>query len=111
MLKIALKPVPNQSLIFEHGNNRYEIEIKTAIQSVFVNIKLNDVMIEDGRRVVSGVPIIHNVTAAQFGNFFISGKSLCYENFGNTSDLYFIDELIIKKPIKLLSDNQKRMIK
>ena len=111
MRLINLKKMPNQKILFEHGNNRWEITIKTAIHSTVVDVVMNNEVIILGQRILAGTPFIKDATHRQAGNFYISGADpIDWRKFGDTQMLYFISDHLIRAPFKLLTEEQKRRV-
>ena len=71
MITIPLRAIPNQRFSFAHGQDRWVIEIKVAIESMICNLWLNDSPVLMGTRIVAGVPIIWTPRLAVNGNFGI----------------------------------------
>lgn len=71
MINLNLRRVPNQSFTFENGDNRWVIEVKIAIETMICNITLNEEVILQGSRILSGQPIIPYPHLASSGNFGI----------------------------------------
>ena len=111
MRLIKLKKMPNQKILFEHGNNRWEITIKTAIHSTVVDVVMNNEVIILGQRILAGTPFIKDATHRQAGNFYISGNDpIEWCKFGDTQLLYFTPEYLEREQYKLLSEEQKRRV-
>lgn len=105
---IELNKMPNQKIMFDDGGNRWEISIKTAITSVFVDVRLNNEVVCLGQRINPNHPFIYDVVAKQEGNFIlVSDGELDWNKFNDTQRLVFVPYDIERKPIELLTQKQK----
>lgn len=105
---IELKKMPNQKIMFDNGSDRWELSIKTAIHSIFVDVMLNNEVVCLGQRIVCNVPFIYDTVAKQQGNFVITSDSeLSWQKFGDSQQLIFFPYDIERKPYNLLTEYQK----
>ena len=83
MIKIELKKIPNQSLVFENNKARFEIKLNCVGDAMVATIKKNDAEILSGVMLAAGVPLIPYPHLAIDGNFIIYtvkiGRASCRE--------------------------------
>ena len=68
---IDITQVPNQSFTITLEGVRWDLTIKQATSSMFMDAVADDVPIITGQRIVAGTPIIPYQYLAQDGNFLI----------------------------------------
>lgn len=68
---IDITQVPNQSFTITLDGVRWDLTIKQATSSMFMDAVADDVPIVTGQRIVAGTPIIPYEYLAQDGNFLI----------------------------------------
>ena len=94
MIKIELKKIPNQSLVFENSTARFEIKLNCVGNAMVASIKKNDVEILSSVILVAGVPIIPYPHLAADGNFIIytvNNEIPHWSKFEQTQELYYYD--------------------
>jgi hypothetical protein len=98
MRNVPIDAVPNQSLSFTIGSDRWSIRIKQAVSSMFIDVALNDVDIVLGHRIVIGTPILPYRYQRSYGTLLMltDNEELAdWTKFGSTQQLVFAtaDEL------------------
>lgn len=94
MIKIELKKLANQSLVYEGSEARFEIKLNCVGSAMCASIKKNDIQILDGVLVAADVPLIPYPYLANEGNFVIltDGEEVPHwSKFGDTQELYYYD--------------------
>lgn len=94
MIKIELKKIPNQSLVFENNATRFEIKLNCVGDAMVATIKKNDIEVLSGIMIVAGVPLIPYPHLATDGNFIIytvNDEIPHWSKFEQTQELYYYD--------------------
>lgn len=94
MIKIELKKIPNQSLVFENSTARFEFKLNCVGNAMVASIKKNDIEILSGALIVAGVPLIPYPHFATDGNFIIytvNSEIPHWSKFSDTQELYYYD--------------------
>lgn len=90
MINIPIQAVPNQSLSFESGENRYGIRIFSANGQMCCDVTINDAVVISSSRIMQGLPLIPYRYKSKDGNFLIvSDEEPDYRKFGVTQSLVF----------------------
>lgn len=92
MRTIPLDAVPNQSLSVNIDGNRWNLRIKQAVDSMFIDVALNDVDIVLGQRIVIGTPILPYEYLRELGTFLFLNETeelADWQLFGATQNLVF----------------------
>lgn len=91
---LNLKPIANQSIVFDRNGIRFELSIKESTDAMFADISKNDAVIASGVRLVAGFPVIPFPHLAKDGNFYLDTENdeiPDWRKFGKTQELYFYD--------------------
>ena len=95
MILVTLQPIPNQEIIITLDSARYNIEIKSASGFMTYGVIRDGVtIIENGNRVVNGVPLLPYRYMEQ-GNFILDlpdSELPDYKQFGATQFLYYASQ-------------------
>lgn len=94
MIKIELKKIPNQSLIFENSEARFEIRLNCIGDAMCASVKKNGVEIISGAIVSAGVPLLPFPHLAVDGNFILATNNdeiPHWSKFEQTQELYYYD--------------------
>lgn len=92
MRVISLRAVPNQRFSFVNGQDRWQIEIKVAIESMICSLWLNEEAVLLGSRIVAGVPMIPYPHMTEHGNFGIltdGDDEPWWQEFGKSQQMIF----------------------
>lgn len=94
MRTIPLLTVPNQSLTFAFGSNRWALRLKDANGRLVIDVNLNDVDIVLGMRICVGTPVLPYEYLQADGNFLflVDDEELPnWELIGASQQLVFLE--------------------
>lgn len=99
MQLIPLEAIPNQEFTLNLDGNRWLLKIKAAVNSMGIDVYLNDIPVLLGQRIVAGVPILPYRYLKQFGNFILlteNDDTAEYTKFNISQTLIYasIEELL-----------------
>lgn len=92
MIKIPIQTVPNQELLFQSGDDRYLIEIRTSSNSTIISISKNDIAVILGLIVSPYVPLLPYSSGNNFVLNTQNGELPDFSKFNTTQELFFLEE-------------------
>ncbi len=92
MITLPLQAIPNQSFTFSEADFRFEVTIKEAAGVMAVDISVDNSIIIQGQKVVSGGPVIpyRHLESGNFAFITENDEIPYYDQFGVSQSLIYL---------------------